>query len=424
MTGLSRVGAAARHAAVRLVPAGRRDWVEAVWAEAPEVPPGPRRLAWRAGGVHFIAREVLMRRRMGGALLFAGGAALVAWAAWPGSPASFATAVDRVDVITMLVLLGGGALVARWVFGPPAGSRAARWLRVGAYAAILALIPAKNVVEQVLDVPPRGGTDLRLYRLISGPGFGNSWDNEIVFLLVIALYAAAILWMTSQWSQVAPATLAIGTVAGAVLGAAWYAIGPLGFGGGPGTNPWLPGSDSTPFMVLAVILLFCAPVAAAIVADRCYTGSGNPPQPVGTRARQILAAGLLTSLAGALLVTIAGTGTIAAMLTAPWLRNWLYHAHPLSGVAGLRLLLRGAPGALTYSHQITAATDAPPFLIICMAFPLIALVLTGLGALILWAIGAPGQGAPPRGGGGPPGPEAVPGPPDGAAANNDHTVVV
>ena len=154
--------------------------MEAVWAEAPEVPPGLRRLAWRAGGVRMIAREALMRGRIGSAMLFAVAAALVTWLAWPGSPDSYAASVGRVDVITVVVLLAGLALVARWVFGPPGSSRVARFLRVGTYAAILALIPAKNVVEQVLDVPPRGGIDLRLYRLISGPGFGNQWINEIL----------------------------------------------------------------------------------------------------------------------------------------------------------------------------------------------------------------------------------------------------
>jgi hypothetical protein len=415
MSGLSRVGAAARRGAARLMPAGRRDWVEAVWAEAREVPPGMRRLAWRAGGVRLMAREALMRRRAGSAMLFAAAAALVAWRTWPGSPGSYAASVGRVDVITIVVLLGGLPLVARRAFGPPGDSRVARFLRVGTYAAILALIPAKNVVEQVLDVPPRGGTGLRLYRLISGEGFGNQWSNEIVFLVVMALYAAAIVWMTSQRARVAPATLAIGTVAGTALGAAWYAIGPLGFGGGPATNPWLPGSDIAPFMVLAWILLFGAPVAAGVAADRCYTASGSSIRPAGARACQILAAGLLTNLAGALFVTVSGTATIAAMLKAAWLRNWLYHGqHLLFGVGGLRLLLRGDPGAVTYSHEITAAVDAPPFLIICMAFPLIALALTGWAALIMWGNAATGPGGPRRGGGGPPGPEPAPDPPDSA----------
>jgi hypothetical protein len=60
------------------VPAERRDWVEAVWAEAPEVPHGLRRLAWRAGGVRLIARETLMKRRISSAILFAVAAALAA----------------------------------------------------------------------------------------------------------------------------------------------------------------------------------------------------------------------------------------------------------------------------------------------------------------------------------------------------------
>ncbi len=108
--------------AARLVPAGRRDWVEAVWAEAPEVPPGLRRLAWRAGGVRLIAREATMRRGIGSAMLFAA-AAVAAWTAWPGSSASFATSVDRVYVITM-VLLAGLPLLARPFLGPTGDSRA------------------------------------------------------------------------------------------------------------------------------------------------------------------------------------------------------------------------------------------------------------------------------------------------------------
>jgi hypothetical protein len=426
MSGPRRVGGAVRRWAVRLMPARRRDWVEAVWAEVPEVPPGWRRLTWRAGGVLLIAREALMRRMIGSATLFALAAALAAWAAWPGSPDSFATSVGRVDVITMVALLGGLALVARWVFGPPGHSQVARVLRLGTYAAILAVIPAKNVVEQLLDVAPRGGIDLRLYRLISGPGFGNHWANEILFLVVMALYAAAMLWLTSQRSRVAPATLAIGTVAGAALGAAWYVIGPLGFGGTPATNPWLPASGIAPFIVLAVILLVGAPVAAMVAAGRRSSSSGSSASPTAFRIRPLLAASLLTGLVGALFVTVSGTGTIAAMLTAPWLRNWLYQGHPLSGVAGLRLLLRGNPAALTYSHQITAAADAPPFLIICIVFPLIALVLTGLGACGLAAIAATGQSDPPRGGGGDPSPEPAPDAPHGAnwpAASDDDADV-
>jgi hypothetical protein len=408
-----RLSGTLRRCALQIVPAGRRDWVEAAWAEASEVPPGMRRLAWRAGGLRLLALGALTRPVVRGALMFAAAAALATWAAWPGSPASFATSVDRVDVITVIVLLAGLALLTRWFFGRPGRGWTARLLRAGTYAAILALVPAKNVIEQVLDVPPRGGNELRLYRLITAPGFGHRWQNEILFLVVLALYAAVILWLTSQRSQVAPATLAAGAIAGCVLGAAWYVIGPLGFGGAPATNPWLPGSDIDPFMALAVISMFAAPVVAMVAADRRYTRPAGTARPTAARLRQLVAAGLLTSMFGAVFVTVCGTGTIAAMLRAPWLRNWLYQGHLLSGVYRLQPLLRGNPAALVYSHQITAATDAPPFLIICIIFPLVALVLTGLAALTV-GMADTGQAKPPRPGGGQPGPELLPDPPDGA----------
>jgi hypothetical protein len=56
---------------LRLVSAGRRDWAEAIWAEASEVPSGLRRLAWLAGGARVMVREALMARRIGRWLLFA-----------------------------------------------------------------------------------------------------------------------------------------------------------------------------------------------------------------------------------------------------------------------------------------------------------------------------------------------------------------
>jgi hypothetical protein len=418
VTGLSRLGAVAQRAALRLVPPGRRDWVEALWAEAPEVPAGPRRLAWRAGGVALMAREALMQRRIGSAMLFAAAAALAAWAAWPGSPAGFASSVDRVDVIVLVLVLAGLPLLGRRGFGPPGRSRTARLLRVGGYAAILALIPAKNVIEQVLDAPPRGGTELRLYRLIAGSGFGNSWKSEIVFLVVMALYAAAILWVTAQRSGIAPATLAVGTGAGIAVGAVLYAIVPLGVSNAA-TNPWLPGSDSDALVALAWILVLLGPVGAGIVAYRRQAARASASQPgsasqpdlgsqPGSAARQSVAAALLTSLVSALLAIAAGSGTIAAMMKAAWLRNWLYHGHLLAGVGGLRLLLRNDPAALAYSHQITAATDAPPFLIMCVAFPLIALGLTGLGVLIARAEAAAGHAGPGHGSGAPLGPGPAP----------------
>ncbi len=127
----------------------------------------------------------------------------------------------------------------------------------------------------------------------------------------------------------------------------------------------------------------------------------------------MMAAGLLTSLVGALFVTAAGFGTIAVMLKAGWLRNWLYHGqHLFYGVQNLSSDLRTLP-AIAYSHQLTGAADSGAFFAICIAFPLLALASAGLAATIRSDDAAATPGDPRRGGGGPSGPEPTPDPPDG-----------
>jgi hypothetical protein len=412
VTRLTRVGAAVGRGAALLVPAGRRDWVAAIWAEALEAPPGLRRLAWRAAGARLIAREALMRRGIRSAMLFAVAAAVAARAAWPGSSANSATPADRLGVITMVALLAGLPLLARWFLGPP-DNRPARWLRAGCYAGFLILVPAETAVDQFLNVPPRGGVDLRLYRFIAGwSNRNNRWGPEIVYLVLMALYLAAILWATSRRSRIAPATLASGTGGGIVLGLVMYTVAPLGLSNSA-TNPWLPGSDVDPLILLAWLLVLFGPAVVAMVADRRYLASSSSPPPFGARVRQMLAAGLLTSMTGALLVAVLSNGTTAVMLKAAWLRNWLYHGpHLLYGVQNLSSDLRTSP-AVAYSHQLTGAEDAGVFLVMCIAFPVLGLLLTSLIAVCrMDAAAAAGQAGPRPGGGGPSGPEPAPGPPD------------
>ncbi len=57
--------------------------------------------------------------------------------------------------------------------------------------------------------------------------------------------------------------------------------------------------------------------------------------------------------------------------------------------------------------------DASVFLAICLIFPLIALVPTWCVAMIRTDYAEPAPDDPRRGGGGPPGPEPTPDPPDG-----------
>ena len=125
MSRLTQAIAAAGRAATWLLPAGRRDWVAALWAEAHEVPAGLARLAWRAGGIWMLAREALMPRRLGRAVMFAMAAAVAAWVAWPDSSILHAAA-DQFGVIATVLLLAGMPLLARRFFGPVGVSRAAQ----------------------------------------------------------------------------------------------------------------------------------------------------------------------------------------------------------------------------------------------------------------------------------------------------------
>ena len=379
-------------AAARLVPAERRDWAEALWAEADEVPPGLARLAWRAGGMRLIAREGLLMRRAGRSLVFAAAAAWVAWAAWPGPAGNVATAVARVDVVTVLLALAGLPLLARWLFGPPAAGPMARVLRAGAYAAVLALTVAKGRVEQVVNAPP-----VVAYQATHGglAPLSYTWFAETVFLLIVAGYVAAILVMTARRSPVAPATLAIGTGAGVLLGVVMCAVTPLGLAK-DATEPWLAGSAIDPVVALAWILLLGGPIVAGGMAGWCYRRPGSWEDVAKARAWQGVAAGFLMTGLGALVVSVAGTGTIALMARSGWLLHWLYPGQHLSA-------------ATAHGRALTAGLNATGYGQMLLIFPVIGLVLGVFGSA--WAHNlTSGPGSPP-GGGGPPGPEPVPDPP-------------
>ena len=65
--------------------------------------------------------------------------------------------------------------------------------------------------------------------------------------------------------------MAIGTGGGVLFGAVMYSVAPLGLNK-YATNPWLPGSDVDPLVVLAWVLLFGVPVAVGALASRRYPG--------------------------------------------------------------------------------------------------------------------------------------------------------
>jgi hypothetical protein len=408
MSWLGLVAAAAGRGAVRLLPPARRDWAEAVWAEAHDVPAGWPRLAWRAGGVLLIAREGQMARRIGILLLGAVAAGAAAWAAWPESPVPLIHgSADQGDVIITLGLLAGLPLLTRWLLGPP-GSRAARRVRVGCYAAILAIMAARAATDMFVGAAPRGGIDRHTFDALYDNGGlpvpgsvsgGPNWGGEIIILFITAGYVAVFLALTARRAKVAPATLAIGARAGLVLGLVMYAVDPLG-GGKIATDPWLHGSAADPLVALAWGLLFGAPVVAGALAGRRCSVPDDPGKASAVRAWQGLAAGVVSNGVGALTVTALGTGTTALMLKSAWVRGWLYHGQHLTASA-------------VYGRELYATWGVQFYALICVIFPIIG-VMMGLACS-----GYANRTGPQPGGsgpGGPPGPgdpEPVPDPPAG-----------
>jgi hypothetical protein len=379
MSRLSRAVAAAAataardaaRGAVRLVPAARRDWAEAVWAEAHEVPAGWQRLAWRAGGLRLIAKEAQMVRRTGTLLLFAAAAGTAAWGAWPGSPVTHGAAVQGGILIT-LALLVGLPLLTRSVLGPP-DSRAARWLRAGFYAAILAVLPVQAVIGLFVGMVPRGGIDRHIFDLVQGAGVpgsssgGPNWGGEVGILFVTACYLAVILALSARRTPVAPATLAIGTSAGLVLGMAMYAIAPIGLNLKYPTRPWLHGAAAETSGVLALILVFGAPLlAGALAGRRCFVPD-DPGEASIARAWQGLAAGLVSSGVGALFVTVFGTGTTALLVKSALVRDLLFHGQHLTATA-------------VYGRELYASQNVMGYFVVLVGCPIVGLVLGVTGA--------------------------------------------
>jgi hypothetical protein len=115
MSGLERTRAAARRGAAWLLPADRRDWVAAVWAEAHEVPPGLERLAWRVGGIWMLAPLGL--------------------GSYASNPWLRGSQVDPLVVLAWILLFGGpvaaGVLAARWYCRRPGRSIELARARIG-----------------------------------------------------------------------------------------------------------------------------------------------------------------------------------------------------------------------------------------------------------------------------------------------------
>lgn len=305
MDWLTRVIVALLRHSEPLLPTEHRAWARALRAESDEVPAAWDRLAWLSGGVRFTVREAALNRGVGYPLAFAAAAVATAWTAWSGPPGDSAIIINRVDVITISVILAGLPWAVRRARGPMAGGPQARMIRTAGYAALLVLVLVKAAVERAADAPPNN--------LL---GLARACTGEVAFLVVMAGYAAVILACTARRSPAAPATVAIGTGTGAAIGILLYVLGPLGF---PlrFTGLWTAGLYDAA-MALCALLTLCAPVAAGLAATRRTDGS----TPGGSGVRQGAMAGLCTGAAAALVVAAVSTATIALLPYDTGLRNW------------------------------------------------------------------------------------------------------
>jgi hypothetical protein len=215
MDRFTRVLAGLLRRSAGLLPAPRRDWAEAVLAEAGEIPAWTSRVAWLGGGLWLVARGALMLVIR--VLAFAAGAAAVVSVGWPGSSSDSAVPLNRVYVVVTVTALGVLPVVVRRYFGPPRGGWAPRAARVGGYAMVLALIAAKAVND-------RAGSKLGAYFAVV-PGI---WAMEMLLLLVIAAYVAGLLILTSRRLRLTRWILPIGVGLGAATAAVLYALAPLG----------------------------------------------------------------------------------------------------------------------------------------------------------------------------------------------------
>ena len=388
---LSRAAVAAGRGTLRLVAGGRRDWAEAVWAEAHEVPSGLARLAWRAGGAWVLAREALLPGRLGRVALFAVAASFAAWAAWP-RPGVGHVADGRFNAIAPVLLLAGLPLLSRRLFGPASPSRVARSLRVFCCAAVLALLPAFAILLVFRDLMPTQPAYRRIFCIAQGwsgiqgcggvPGRstgGPTWEGEILVMLLVIGYVGVTLFLTSRRSQVTRSTLAIGTGTGLLFGVVMFAVDPLGLQKWA-TDPWLPGSTADPLVALAWILLIAGPAAAAVLAARRCRGPDGARPPHSVRIGQGIAAGVLANGTAALLTTVLGTGTVMLTFKCPWLLHWLNHGQRLTAVA-------------TYRYELYAGNGAGAYVLMLISFPVIGLIMSSLAA----AIASPAPANPAHG---------------------------
>jgi hypothetical protein len=374
MGAVTAVLAALLRRAGRFLPAGRREWGEAVWAEAGGVPAGRARLWWLAGGLWLVARQAPVVRRIGSAAAAATAGAVLVWLDWHPGSANPAMATNRAADILLVALLAVLPWVARAGLGPVAGTRAARVARAGGYLAVYALLLV------VVGMSRFAGSRFDHFHAFDQAYWEAAMRHEavvgaVLWITLLCGYAATVLAVTARRTSVPPATLAAGAGLGAAAALIGYALMPLGNTMNPHSGWQATAYHAVVGLVWPVLLgaplaagWLAAHRAAATAADR------NPVRPAGVldpveaasaRRRQGTLAGLLAGGTAALGLAILTVGT---MLLFPRHVD-LKWANPDPNV----------PHGTTYEIQMSLSDTAGKYQIGLLLGPLLGLVLGALG---------------------------------------------
>jgi len=331
----------------------------------------------------------------------AAGAAVLAWAAWPGAAHNPATLISRVDVVATVLILAGLPLGVRRRFGPVGRGLMPRLLRAGGYAIVIALILVKADVEQ-----------LELASRLSGAQLAGMWFGEVVFLLVITAYVGALLSVTARRPPASPAALAIGTGVGLALGVVVYVLRPL-VSYTPLAWGWLAALFAAGKIAAVFGVLFAA-IRAAIAAARHSARRDSQHPRTNARAQQGFAAGLCVGISAALLVSVLGMCTIALLPHTAASLQWTLPDKLMAPGRGPSL----APNAVSV-FEVSFSQAAAGYLLVLIIFPLLGAGLGAWGGLFAEGDSGhrPGGGG---GGGGPEDPDPGPTPPGGVRDTLDE----
>jgi hypothetical protein len=333
----------------RVLPPERRQWAEAIQAEAGQVPAGWRQLHWLAGGLWLVAREANMARKIVYWLGLGVAAAAAAWAIWL-SWRTVPTADPESVTDRVRILVGASALlVLPWagrrsgLFGPVGSGITPRLVRVAGCVAICGL--GVSIVRLDGNAGSSGGVlgsgTMSWSREIAGLALlgavaatppviralrphadtGAVWTSTVAMAAVAfavmplqvltILYVAGILAATSRRSPLPSAALAIGTITGLATGLIIYGVLAI-----PADIVLTGGIVLIIFLILAAIpFLVAAP--AGIAAAWLLSGIGDPQELRARRVRQGLLAGATAGAAGGLLITVSAMGLGIMMIIGP-----------------------------------------------------------------------------------------------------------